>query len=215
MRSSSSRAASMLVWRAGLRQKAHHRRADREVGELTQLLDPVERVDARVMGEVEQRLGAHGQLGVVEHLLDQRLDGLVVRLVEDADRLGAHLARLVLQQPADGRVRGVLAGRSQQPQRVEHLGRVRRRSTASPAGPWRTGPGRWSSRARRRAGSCGCCPAGSGRTAAARCRPRPASRPAAPASPTPCSPDQGPPTWQRPGRTGRPVRRPAARRPCR
>ena len=91
--------------RARLRQEAHHRGADREVGELAQRLDAVQRVDARVVRDVEQRLRADGQLGVVEELFDQRLDGLVVGLVEDADGFGADVAGRVLQQAADGGMR--------------------------------------------------------------------------------------------------------------
>ena len=55
----------------GMRQVGHEGRADREVGEVAQLLDSGEGIQVRVAGEVEQRLGADLEVGIAKQPLDR------------------------------------------------------------------------------------------------------------------------------------------------
>ena len=95
-----------LLAQAG--EHRHHRRADREVGEVAEVRQPRERVHVGVAREVEERLGPHLEVGIVQQRLDPRQDRPVARLVQDPEGPTAHLGVRVLEQAAH---RGVGRGR--------------------------------------------------------------------------------------------------------
>ncbi len=109
---------------ARLRKERHHGGADREVLELAKLLDPIERIDLRVVCHVEERLRSHGEVGIVQQLLDRRDHSGVAGFIQQANRFRAHFRGGVVEQAAHGRVRRAVRAGIQQPQRIQHLRRI-------------------------------------------------------------------------------------------
>ena len=110
--------------RAGLGQEGDHGRADREVLELAELLDAIERVDLRVVRDVEQGLRADMQVLVVERFFHGAVRRRVARFIQHADGLAAHFLGWMREQPAHGRMHRVVAPGAEHAQGIEHFRRV-------------------------------------------------------------------------------------------
>ncbi len=109
---------------SGPGQKRDHRRADREVGEVADLLDEGQRIGVGVPRHIEQRLGAHLEMRVAEQFLDFTAHREDVGLRQQRHGPQPHLGRLVGQQARDGRMHGAGVRRLEQAERVEDLGRI-------------------------------------------------------------------------------------------
>ena len=93
-----------ILGRARLRQERYHRRSDREVLEVSELLDSLQRIDVRMVSDEQQRARANRELGVVEQPLHRGRHGDVASSIEEDDSPAADVRVGVRQQFPDGRV---------------------------------------------------------------------------------------------------------------
>ena len=81
--SSSVRAAIEILCRAGRSQERGHPRPDREVLEVSELLDLRQRIDAHLARQIEQRFGANAKVGILEHRDRHCADLAIARCAEE------------------------------------------------------------------------------------------------------------------------------------
>src|SRR5579872_5150939 len=86
-----------LAW-AGTGQKSRDCRAHREVGEITQLLDVVQGVNMREVGQVQQGLSADAQMWILQQFLNPRHHGFITSLSQHLDGFLPHLGCRVVEQ---------------------------------------------------------------------------------------------------------------------
>ncbi len=118
---SSSFAASMFCARPGPRQERDDRGLDREVLEVTERLDPLERVHRIEFGEVQQRLGSDAKIRILHQCLDLILDRRIAGARQQPHRLLADRGILVTQEAADGRMHLAIVRQLEQAERVGDL----------------------------------------------------------------------------------------------
>ena len=106
---------------AGPRQERDDRGLDREVLEVTERLDPLERVHRIEFGEVQQRLGSDAEIRILHQRLDLILDRRIAGARQQAHRLLADRGILVTQEAADGRMHFAIVRQLEQAERIGDL----------------------------------------------------------------------------------------------
>ena len=67
-----------------------------EIGEISQLLNPLQRVQVPVVNQIQERLSTHLKAWILQQKLNPRKYGLVTACVKDTDCFLAHLGRRVI-----------------------------------------------------------------------------------------------------------------------
>ena len=106
---------------ARARQERDDRGLDREVLEVAERLDPLERVHRIEFGQVQQRLGSDAKVRILHQRLDLVLDRRIAGARQQPHRLLADRGILVTQQAADGRMHLAIVRQLEQAERVGDL----------------------------------------------------------------------------------------------